>query len=125
MALGVFFKTSQSTVSRIIERVIELAKQTFVPTHVGFGPLHNLTGEKIKTELSTWISRAISADVFDTDILGVADGTYIYCMSVGSFEGNKMLYSVHKKRCLLKVTHCHHSICQNKMIFLNFVVLRK
>ena len=103
LALSVFFQVSQKTISNTIERVIRLAKETFVPLFVGFGPLHNLTGEKLKNDLSTWISKAISADVFDTDLLGVADGTYIYCMSVGSFEGNKMLYSLHKRRCLLKV----------------------
>lgn len=104
IALGVFFNVSQSTVSRTIDRVIELSMKTFVPSNLGFGPLHDLSSDRIKKDLSTWLSRAISESVLEADLLGVADGTYIYCMSVGSFEGNKRLYSIHKKRCLLKVT---------------------
>ena len=103
-ALSVWFSVSHGLVSDTLDRVKKLLLANVVPYHLGFGPKHNLTLDLVKNSLSTWISREIGQTVFDGhDVLLVADGTYIYCMSIGDFEGQKALYSGHKKRCLLKV----------------------
>lgn len=103
-SLSVWFMVSHGLVGDTLGRVKKLHLKNVVPFHLGFGPEHNLTFNTIKNELSTWISKQIGKNVFDGhEVLAVADGTYIYCMSVGSFEGSKALYSGHKRRSLLKV----------------------
>lgn len=99
-----WFMVSHGCVTDVIDRVKKLFLKNVVPYHLGFGMEHNLTLATIREELSTWMSRAIGKEVFGHEVLAVADGTYIYCMSLGSFEGNKALYSGHKKRHLLKVS---------------------
>ena len=103
-ALSVWFMVSHGCVSDTLDRVKKLFLKNVVPYHLGFGEEHNLTLSTIRDELSTWMSREIGKEVFGHEVLVVADGTYIYCMSLGSFEGNKALYSGHKKRPLLKVS---------------------
>lgn len=103
--LAHLFNVSQPHVSGIIQKCLQAAVEKFVPFHLGFGKQHGLTEEKILADLSTWMSRQVAEKFWNTDILGVADGTYIYCMSAGGMQGQKLLYSSHKYRLLSKVTN--------------------
>lgn len=107
-AIARLFWCSTTPILDAISELIKLLDKQFVPHHLGFGPLHKFNGEKVTrdlvhSELSTWISQKIGQKVFKTNMSGVADGTYIYIMNFGGFEGNKMLYSGQKKRTLSKV----------------------
>ena len=102
----IFFPRSLGKVSVDIRKVKDSLFKGFVPYHLGFGRLHGLTFEYVRDELSTWICGEISDKIFGgLSIICAIDGTYIFCMNHGGFQGNKFLYSMHKKRLLSKVIH--------------------
>ena len=76
----------------------------FVPYHLGFEATHKLSMKRIKEEFSTWMCKQISEYFFKSWIAAVIDGTYVYCQNFGGFEGQKMLFNVHKHRRLSKVS---------------------
>ena len=99
----------------------------FVPLHYGFGPEHMVscadgmkpfTKELVFSELSSWMSLQ-TADTFwnKVKVIGVADGTNIYCEKPGGFWGNKELFSAHKLCALQKVmflaTTRGYIVCNN------------
>lgn len=107
-ALATLFGVSLGTVTDAIEIVMKSLSEDFVPHHLGFGDQHKykgqpLTRDLVNGELSTWIAQQIGKRIFNKNPSGVADGTYIYIMNFGGFEGNKLLYSGQKKRLLSKV----------------------
>lgn len=107
-AVCTLFKVSEGTVHNVLLLIIDSLRKHYVPYHLGFGPLHQYEGEPFTRELvngklSTWISQEIGKKVFQKNVSGVADGTYIYLTNFGGFQGNKKLYSGQKKRPLSKV----------------------
>ena len=111
-ALATLFDVSEGTIRDAISIVITSLGRDFVPYHLGFGPQHKFNGKRVTRdlvngELSTWISKQIGEKVFKSEPSGIADGTYIYLMNFGGFEGNKKLYSGQKKRLLSKVITPH------------------
>ena len=108
-ALATLFEVDEGTVKDAIDIVMTSLIQDFVPNHLGFGPQHKYNGKPVTRdlvngELSTWLSQQIGKKIFKRNLSGVADGTYIYLMNFGGFEGQKKLYSGQKKRKLSKVS---------------------
>lgn len=101
--IHVFFQLSVGLVGQRLKCVRQALYEKFVPCHLGFGVEHKLTMDRIRNDLSTWMCKAVSENLFKRWVVAVIDGTYIFCMNFGGFLGQKLLYSLHKKRRLSKV----------------------
>ncbi|XP_033762719.1 uncharacterized protein LOC117344142 [Pecten maximus] len=95
--LGTIFNLNTAQVQRIIPRVRQCLMETLVPTHLGFGHLaHNDFIEKHTT--------TIAKELFTTgkEAVLVLDGTYLYIQKSMDYKFQRMSYSLHKNRPLVK-----------------------
>ncbi|XP_033756033.1 uncharacterized protein LOC117338794 isoform X2 [Pecten maximus] len=95
--LGTIFNLNTAQVQRIIPRVRQCLMETLVPTHLGFGHLaHNDFIEKHTTP--------IAKELFTTgkEAVLVLDGTYLYIQKSMDYKFQRMSYSLHKNRPLVK-----------------------
>lgn len=111
--LAAVFGVSRTTVERAIDRVRIAFMRDFVPKWLGFGPEHAITADDTVGDLSSWMGKKIGDDVWDLMVVGVMDGTYIYCQTLNDFLGNKFFYSVHKHRPLSKVWNILKLVSRN------------
>ena len=94
-----FQLASRKTVSRIIHSVRLALLKDFVPEHLGFD---HISREEITDHHTTTLAREILAGGDHNIAILVMDGTYIYIQKSGKYTFQRISYSMHKGRPLVK-----------------------
>lgn len=98
-AIGDMFGTSQQVVSKTIDTVTTLLERSFVPNHLGY--LHISRDDALENHSRSLTSRAVGQP--PESLCVIIDATYIYIEKPSDLEEQRMTYSGHKKRNLVKV----------------------
>ncbi|XP_061170430.1 uncharacterized protein LOC133179753 [Saccostrea echinata] len=86
-------------VAEIIESARIAIVKDFVPHNLGFD---HITRESIIENHTTDISKQLFSDPISNTVILVLDGTYIYIQKSASYKFQRLSYSVHKGRPLVK-----------------------
>jgi hypothetical protein len=105
--LGLLFGIDhQSTVSSIIDSVSNVLDKEFVPYCLGFDKMPNGTYMNMsREEAINNHNRKLFHQLFDVPedkLFYIIDGTYLYIQKPGNYDEQKLTWSVHKKRNLVK-----------------------
>ncbi|XP_062607931.1 uncharacterized protein LOC134269743 [Saccostrea cucullata] len=96
--LSTIFKLSVYQIQRIIPSVREALMQNFVPKHLGF---QHISHQEFSQHHTTPIARKLFTTEEDQAVI-ILDGTYIYIQKSYDYEFQRLSYSLHKNRPLVK-----------------------
>jgi hypothetical protein len=96
----------QSTVSSIIDSVSSVLDKEFAPFSLGFDKMPDGTYMNMsREEAISKHNRKLFHELFnvpDDKLFFIIDGTYLYIQKPGNYDEQKLTWSVHKKRNLVK-----------------------
>jgi hypothetical protein len=99
--LGYLFGTTQPVVSTTVRSVASVLTATFVPYNLGIDPINHITREDAQKHNIPFFNGMFKKPATSMGL--ICDGTYIYIEKPSDFELQRLTYSGHKYRNLLKV----------------------
>ncbi|XP_076081629.1 uncharacterized protein LOC143052466 [Mytilus galloprovincialis] len=97
--LGTIFSLTKSQVQRCIHSARVSLMQDFVPHFIGF---QHISHEDFVRNHTTPIAKTLFANDSEDAAIIVMDGTYIYLQKSADYEFQRLSYSLHKNRPLVK-----------------------
>ncbi|CAG2184344.1 IQSEC [Mytilus edulis] len=97
--LGTIFSLAKSQVQRCIHSARVSLMQDFVPHFIGF---QHISHEDFVRNHTTPIAKTLFANDSEDAAIIVMDGTYIYLQKSADYEFQRLSYSLHKNRPLVK-----------------------
>lgn len=97
--LSTIFNLSLYQIQRIIPSVREALMKNFVPRHLG---LQHISHQELCLHHITPITRKLSSEDNQDQAVLILDGTYIYIQKSHDYEFQRLSYSLHKNRPLVK-----------------------
>ena len=94
-----FHLKSKRSVSRIIHQVRAALMKDFVPNNVGFS---HISRDDVTGKHTTTFARELLADGNKDIVILIMDGTYIYIQKSGKYTFQRISFSMHKGRPLVK-----------------------
>lgn len=97
--LGVIFSLSKDQIQRCIHSGRNCLMKDFVPLHIGF---QHISHEDFVSRHITPLSKQLFSSHDDDAAIIVLDGTYVYIQKSSNYTFQRMSYSLHKHRPLVK-----------------------
>ena len=95
--LSTILHISRHSIRRAISSVRQALLKYFVPFYLGF---ESITRAEVITKHTTQLSKSLFNA--EDEMILVLDGTYIYVQKSNNFSFQRLSYSMHKSRCLVK-----------------------